>query len=100
MIQENLKKQVEEEYNQLPIPQQNEQCFTIKFHFPDNTERIHSFPIDGTIKMIFIYVRYYLFPSNFTLQSGYPMSEISESEDSIQTISKSKQFVIFVDIDD
>lgn len=98
--QENQKKQIEEEYNQLPKPQQNEQCFTIKFHFPDNTERMHAFPIDGTIKMIFIYVRYYLFPSNFTLRCGYPQSEIDESEDLIQTISNSKQFVIYVDIDE
>lgn len=97
--QENLKKKIEEEYNQLPVIHQNEQCFTIKFHFPDNTERMRTFPINGTIKMIFIFVRYYLFPSDFTLQCGYPLSEINESEDPIETISKSKQFVIFVDID-
>lgn len=97
--QENMKKQIEEEFNQLPVVQQNEQCYTIKFHFPDNFERTHSFPINGTIKMIFIFVRYYLFPSDFTLQCGYPLSEINESENLIETISKSKQFVIFIDVE-
>lgn len=98
--QEHEKKLIQEAYEQLPQPDTNEECYTIKFRFPDNTERIHKFPLNAANSMLFIFVRYFMFPQEFTLECGFPSTNISDSDDLIETIANGKNFMIFVTIND
>ncbi|OHT11520.1 hypothetical protein TRFO_18964 [Tritrichomonas foetus] len=98
--QEQEKKDIEEKFNQIPKPHQNEQCYTIKFHFPDNNERMRSFPINGTLAMLYTFARYYMFPDVFALKAGYPLNEIPDNSDPISSISTAKMFIIYVDSED
>ena len=99
---------IEQQFNNLPkvdvddntyhtsFSHNEKTCYIARFHFPDNAERTHVFPLDGTLKMLYIFARYYMHPNEFTLNTLYPSTVIPETDEPISKVSQSSQFVIFV----
>lgn len=96
--QEELSK-IEKEFEELPIPNEKD-AVTIKFNFPDNTNKIYKFPKKGETKLLFIFVRKFVFPKSFNLLSGFPLKELNEDNNLISCISPLNNFVVIVDIID
>ena len=87
---------VREEYDAIPIPQTG-QGIMIKFLFPDGVARTREFPQNGTVRMIFAFVRNFESPHQFAIFAGFPTRQIEESDSPISSICTDRQFIVHID---
>ncbi|KAH0792602.1 FAS-associated factor 2 [Histomonas meleagridis] len=93
--EEMRKQKIDDDFANLPEP--TEDSSTIRFHFPDNINRVHVFPRDGPIELLFVFVRKYMYPKSFSLRTGFPQFVINESEEPLRSLCPNKQFIVYVD---
>lgn len=91
-----MQEQINQEFDNLPQINDETKCFTVRFIFPNDSPKTHKFPIDGNIHMFFIFVRKFLFPKSFTLFTGFPQQEITDSMQNLSDIFSDSQFIVYV----
>jgi len=93
---EEERDEVEKAFQMLPDPSEISDRCTIKFQLPNNQNMTHSFPRDGQTKMLYTFIRKYMFPKQFQLSTGYPPKMIDDTDSIIKDVCKDKQFIIYV----
>ena len=88
---------VEQDFLALPSVEGITDISTIRFQFPDNLARIHKFPRTESIKLLFVFVRKFMFPKNFALKTGFPQFEIPENDQRICDVCPEKNFIVYVE---
>ncbi|KAH0788714.1 FAS-associated factor 2 [Histomonas meleagridis] len=95
--EEEQRKKVEKEFEELPETNDSTDIATIRFQFPDNINRIHKFPRDQKIDLLFVFVRKFMFPKKFILKTGFPQFRIEENGKLISEVCHEKNFIVHVE---
>lgn len=98
--QQSIKERIDKEFEEIPVVKENEDSVTIKFQFPDNTNRIRKFTKDSPVRLIFVFVRKYIYPKQFKLMTGFPQYALVESDNLIKDVFHEKNFIIHVEEND
>ncbi|KAH0788402.1 hypothetical protein GPJ56_007704 [Histomonas meleagridis] len=87
---------IEEEFNNLPVLSEDDDASVVRFRFPDSTTQVRAFPRDGPAKMMYTFVRKFMFPNRFKLLVGFPMQEIQDDNTPIRMLSPMNHFIVLV----
>ncbi|KAK8870600.1 hypothetical protein M9Y10_008486 [Tritrichomonas musculus] len=93
-------KKIDEEFEQLPSTDGLTDVTTIRFQFPDNNTRIHKFPRDCSVNLLFVFVRKFMHPKKFILLTGFPQFKINEDGQKLCDVYGEKNFIIHVEEED
>jgi hypothetical protein len=72
----------------------------VRFRMPDNSQAERFFPLDGAAEMLFVYVRFRLWPRRFALFTGFPRQTILEDETRIGALGLHGQMLVYVQYND
>ncbi|OHT15866.1 hypothetical protein TRFO_13697 [Tritrichomonas foetus] len=95
--EENERILIEEQFGQLPQTDNLTNVATIRFQFPDNLARIHKFPRESSVDLLFVFVRKFMFPRKFILITGFPQFQIRENGQKLCDVCPEKNFIIHVE---
>jgi hypothetical protein len=68
----------------------------VKFHFPDSSQRVFVFPPQAPVALMFRYVRYFLFPREFALETGFPRSRVADDDGTIERALGGRYVQVYV----
>lgn len=88
---------VDAEFAQLPSTEGLTDVATIRFQFPDNNARIHTFPRDCSINLLFVFARKFMHPRKFYLLAGFPQFKIEEDGRKLKDVYSEKNFIVHVE---
>ncbi|KAH0795466.1 FAS-associated factor 2-B [Histomonas meleagridis] len=94
------KEKIEKEFDELPEIEEGMDVATIRFQFPDNVSRIHKFPRDQTVNLLFVFARKFMFPKKFVLVTGFPQYKIDENGKKLSDVCREKNFIVHVEEDE
>lgn len=92
-----MEKNVHIDFENLPVPRENEIPITVKFQFPNGSFKTRQFPQDSPLSYLFIFVRKFLYPNQFSLVTGFPSIVLQDSSQLISEVVQSRQFVVLID---
>jgi hypothetical protein len=72
----------------------------VRFRMPDNSQSERFFPENGAVAMLFVHVRFVLFPRRFVLLTGFPQMQIQEGEAAIGELCSHGQLLVYVQYSD
>jgi hypothetical protein len=91
------RERIEREFAALPeLAASDRDVLICKFKFPDNTEKVRVFRREGSVAMLYAFVRYFRFPEEFVLRTQFPMLEIPDDGSTIADIFRETSIVIHV----
>lgn len=93
----NMRIEIEREFLAIPVPPDQAEAVAIRFQFPDNSSLTRRFFQNGPIHWLFIFVRKFVFPQEFVLLTGFPLTQIAENESPINSIGCDRSFVITIE---
>jgi hypothetical protein len=99
--QSDARGKVDREFAELPQLRAGEtDACPVKFHFPDNSQRVFVFPRQAPVALMFRYVRYFLFPRSFALETGFPRCRVAEDGGTIEMALGGRCVQVYVLEDD
>ena len=88
---------VDSAYERLMQLEQSGNMATIRFQFPDNQTRTQKFDRSGPVRNLFVFARKFMYPTPFTLMTGFPKRVIEERDGSLEEQCSEKQFIVYVE---
>jgi hypothetical protein len=99
--QSDARGRVDQEFAELPqLRAGDTDVCPVRFHFPDNSQRVFVFPRQAPVALMFRYVRYFLFPRSFALETGFPRRRVAEDDGTIEMALGGRYVQLYVIEDD
>jgi hypothetical protein len=85
------------EFASLPdVAPGDEQAVSVKFHFPDGSERVKVFAKSGCVSMLFTFARNFQYPNRFSIVPVFPPQPLEDDDRAIESLGLGSQFVVHV----
>jgi hypothetical protein len=97
---EERRREIEREFESIPLPSDKAESVAIRFRFPDNHDQMRTFYRNGPVRLLFAFVRKFVFPREVVLMTGFPLIRIAENDDLIDSLCSDRQFVVYVEWDE